>query len=164
METETEIYFYGHTSGKYACLSNFYPTIFKENGITYNCSEQYFMLQKCILFDPENKELMHQIITATNPSQIKHYGRCVNNFSEHVWIEHREKAMMDALMLKFTQNPDLQEILLGTGKKTLYEASKNDKIWGIGFYANDALQNKKKFGKNLLGKCLMEVRKRIGGK
>lgn len=158
METETEIYFYSHNAGKYTCFSNFFPVPFTENNITFNCTEQYFMFKKCIFFDPTNEELIKEILSSTNPSHIKSLGRSVRNFSEQSWMNYREKVMMDALMLKFTQNPDLEKILLETGNKTLYEASKNDRIWGIGFYANDALNNKHKFGKNLLGKCLMNVR------
>ena len=40
------------------------------------------------------------------------------------------------------------------------EASKNDKIWGIGYYDKDAIliTDKSKFGQNLLGNALMEIR------
>jgi predicted NAD-dependent protein-ADP-ribosyltransferase YbiA (DUF1768 family) len=44
----------------------------------------------------------------------------------------------------------------------LYEASKYDKIWGIGFYGIDAINaDKNKFGRNLLGKALMEIRNEL---
>jgi predicted NAD-dependent protein-ADP-ribosyltransferase YbiA (DUF1768 family) len=36
-----------------------------------------------------------------------------------------------------------------------------DKIWGIGFGENNAAKNKEKWGQNLLGVALMNVRKRI---
>ena len=53
----------------------------------------------------------------------------------------------------------IKEKLIATKPKTLYEASKNDKIWGIGYYANSAINTKKdKFGQNLLGKALMQIR------
>jgi len=46
-----------------------------------------------------------------------------------------------------------------TGNKNLYEASKTDKIWGIGFDADQAVKTDKKFyGTNLLGQALMTVR------
>ena len=40
------IYFYGHTKGDYGCFSQFYPCQFTENGITYQCAEQYMMARK----------------------------------------------------------------------------------------------------------------------
>jgi ribA/ribD-fused uncharacterized protein len=66
--------------------------------------------------------------------------------------------MLDALRLKFNQNEIIKQKLLETTPKILYEASKNDKIWGIGFYDKDAIHNKSKFGKNLLGNALMVIR------
>ena len=50
--------------------------------------------------------------------------------------------MLDALRLKFNQNEIIKQKLLETKPKLLYEASKNDKIWGIGFYDNDAILSK----------------------
>lgn len=158
LETHDEIYFYSHRSGKYACFSNFYPATFNENGVIFNCSEQYFMYQKCLLFDPENKELLAKILASTDPAKIKNFGRQVKNFNEHIWKNSRESAMYSAVTLKFSQNSKLKKILLDSGNKMLYEASQQDKIWGIGFYAGDALSNRHKFGMNLLGKCLARVR------
>jgi len=67
--------------------------------------------------------------------------------------------MLEALRLKFNQNETIKQKLLETKPKILYEASKNDKIWGIGFYDKDAIQtDKSKFGANLLGNALMEIR------
>ena len=46
-----------------------------------------------------------------------------------------------------------------TKPKILYEASKYDKIWSIGFYAEKAInENKNNFGLNLLGKVLKNIR------
>lgn len=46
--------------------------------------------------------------------------------------------------LKFSQNPELREILLSTGSKMIVEASPSDKIWGIGFDAEHAEENEDK--------------------
>lgn len=67
--------------------------------------------------------------------------------------------MKKALILKFSQNEDIKKILLETNNKILYEVSKFDKIWGIGYSPDKVINvDKNKFGKNLLGLCLMEVR------
>lgn len=163
METDTAIYFY-NLKNEYDYMSNFYKTSFiDKNNIQYNCSEQYFMYMKCILFDSDNTTLLTNILNETSPSRIKKYGRQVKNYDETVWTSCRELVMYDALQLKFTQNLDIQQKLINTNDKTLYEASKYDKIWGIGYYAPDAiaLMNSKKehqFGTNLLGQLLMKLR------
>jgi ribA/ribD-fused uncharacterized protein len=73
--------------------------------------------------------------------------------------------MVDGLISKFTQNPDILKILLDTEDKILAEASPYDKIWGIGFAEDDprAKYQSQWQGKNLLGKVLMRVRERIRG-
>lgn len=43
----------------------------------------------------------------------------------------------------------------------LEKASPRDRIWGIGFGAKNAGSQRKRWGQNLLGKCLMDVRDRI---
>ena len=70
--------------------------------------------------------------------------------------------MVNGLRLKFEQNLTIQALLISTENKILYEASKHDKIWGIGFYAEQAVQtNPNKYGTNLLGQALMVIRKEL---
>jgi ribA/ribD-fused uncharacterized protein len=142
-------------------LSNFYPSTFTVDKLTYNCSEQYFMKKKQELFDSTNLVLATKIMNETNPKNIKKYGRQVKNFSEETWNLHKRNAMYSGVFAKFLQNPDLKAKLLATGNKTLVEASPYDKIWGIGYTKLDALKNKDSWGQNLLGQVLMEVRSKI---
>lgn len=161
METVQDIYFYGQNDIKYGYMSNFYKTKFTDNnGITYNCSEQYFMYQKCLYFNPTNNTLLYNIINEENPKNIKRYGRQVKNFNDKLWNEVKYDIMIKALLYKFNQNNDIKNKLLNTGNKNLYEASEFDKIWGIGFsiYMLKTGIDKNKFGHNLLGKALMHVR------
>jgi ribA/ribD-fused uncharacterized protein len=53
--------------------------------------------------------------------------------------------------------------LLETKPKILVEASPYDKIWGIGLSIADAIKTPKSQwpGQNLLGKALVEVRKKL---
>jgi len=162
METDTEIYFY-NLKNKFNYMSNFYKTIFTDkDGIKYNCSEQYFMYHKCKIFDPKNNILLETIITETSATKIKKYGRQVQNFNDIFWKEKRYNIMLEALRLKFNQNEIIKQKLLETKPKILYEASKNDRILGIGYYDKDAIQiDKSKFGENLLGNALMEIRSEL---
>lgn len=159
METKESIYFY-KTNNKFDYMSNFYSCKFKDiNNIIYNCSEQYFMYQKCLLFESNNNKLLEKILVEKNPMLIKKLGRTIKNFDEKKWNEVCYNIMLDGLKLKFGQNKDIMDKLSKTEKKNLYEASKYDKIWGIGFYAENAIYiSKDKYGANLLGKCLMEIR------
>lgn len=70
--------------------------------------------------------------------------------------------MFDALLLKFTQNRHLVDLLIATGNRTLYEAAPRDRTWGIGFSAKDGLlTSPDRYGQNLLGKALMRVRQAL---
>lgn len=162
METVHSIYFYKVTEN-FGYMSNFYPCTFTDGTTTYNCSEQYLMAHKCKLFDPDNSELLNKILNETKPMEIKEYGRMVKNFNQTIWDEHKFNIMVNGLTLKFNQNSDIKEQLKATAPKTLYEAAKNDKIWGIGYSAKEVLSATKTltFGENLLGLALMKVRESL---
>ena len=67
--------------------------------------------------------------------------------------------MLNGLKLKFGQNKDIMDSLKSTKNKKLYEASKFDNIWGIGYYAYEAIKvDICNYGTNLLGKALEELR------
>ena len=162
METIDSIYFYSEFE-LFGAFSNFSTAYFTDkDGLRYNCSEQYLMLQKCLLFDQNNTELLRKITNSKSPAAIKLYGRQVKNFDENIWSQHKYKIMLQGLRYKFNQNPISEEMLLYTGNKIIYEASKRDAIWGIGYNIYEALRtNKENYGKNLLGKALMELRDEI---
>lgn len=162
MVTDTEIYFYG-LKNNFDYMSNFYKTNFIDNdGVKYICSEQYFMYHKCKTFDPTNNILLQTILTETSATKIKKCGRQVKNYNDIIWKEKRYNIMLEALRLKFNQNEIIKQKLVETRSKILYEASINDRIWGIGFYDHVAIhKDKNKFGQNLLGKALMEIRSEL---
>ena len=72
--------------------------------------------------------------------------------------------MVNGLRLKFSQNQTIRNKLIQTHPKMLYEASKNDSIWGIGFDAETAsTKDKTSFGSNLLGQALVQLRGELLG-
>lgn len=152
--------FYGHAKGPYRCFSNFYPCeIVGPNDIKYICSEQYIMAQKAILFGDNQAFLA--IINSSIPKNIKMLGRLVIGFNNEIWKKNRERIAEECLYLKFKQHSKIRQTLLGTGNKYIAECSPFDKIWGIGYGVNQALNHQNNWGKNILGLSLMKVRERL---
>lgn len=116
------------------------------------------MAHKAHLFNPDDPLQTTVIMNTADPREQKALGRMVPNFNEDVWNSHSYEIVKWGNYYKFTQDETLRDLLLGTGQRELVEASPRDKIWGIGFAANNAAKNRSKWGRNLLGKALMEVR------
>ena len=158
IETKDSIYFYRERDA-FGYLSNFYKSPFVSDGVKYWCMEQYIMKKKQEMFDPHNIDAAKSIMTSKSANAIKAMGRGIQNFNDEIWREHRECIAYDGIMCKFQQNESLLRQLLSTGSKRLYEATKNDKIWAIGFDPEDAVGiNPNRYGLNILGKALMRVR------
>lgn len=156
---ENIIYFFGEKND-YGCFSQFFQSKFiDENGIQFECCEQFMMYYKAKLF--ENTKIANKILQETKPKIIKNLGRKVSNFNENIWNENKKKIVYKGNYFKFTQNEKLKEILIKTENKILVEASPYDKIWGIGIDTKQAIEGKKWEGLNLLGNILMDVRKKI---
>ena len=98
-----------------------------------------------------------------NPRGIKALGREVKNWNEQLWNDHKEEIVTQANFLKFSQNPDLLHIMKEQKNLILVEGSPVDPIWGVGLHFDDdlILDEKNWKGQNLLGKCLMQARKKL---
>ena len=151
------IYFYGYQKNKeYSCFSNFYICNFEDEGINFFCSEQYMMYQKALLMGDDNSA--GKILRANSPFECKKLGRKVKPWDNDAWVNNRYNIVYNAVLLKFTQNQKLKEVLLKTDDLILAEASPYDKIWGIGLSKKKAEEGVEWKGLNLLGEVLMEVR------
>ena len=117
------------------------------------------MASKARLFR-DNRSLQ-KIMSETVPVKMKKLGGFVKSFDQKTWDENKFNIVVWANYYKFSQNHKLKEILLATGDREIVEASPRDSIWGIGFSAESAPFNRHKWGHNLLGKALMEVRQMI---
>lgn len=80
------------------------------------------------------------------------------NSRDQLWDEKRFEIVVNGNREKFQQNAELKTMLLETVGREIIEASAMDKIWGIGFSQVNAMKNKRRWGQNLLGKALMQVR------
>ena len=130
------------------------------DGITYNCCEQYMMYKKAMLFG--DAETAAEILNAKNSRDQKALGRKVRGFDSEVWDKHKNQIVFVGNLLKFSQNPELRELLRETGKLEIVEANGEDRIWGIGMYEDDPeILNRSKWGENCLGKAIMRVRDKL---
>lgn len=159
-------FFWGHTNkanepvGKFI-FSQWYPSPFKVNSITYKTAEHWMMAGKAKLFN--DLQTFNKIIEATTPKEAKDQGRQVKEFDATVWEQNCFAIVREGNWHKFTQNDGYKEYLLGTGSKVLVEASPVDPVWGIGL-PQDSPKATDPFswrGQNLLGFALMEVRDRL---
>jgi len=115
-----------------------------------------------------------EILKTSSPRKQKALGRDVDGHDEAKWFAVRSAIVRRGNILKFTQCTNvtsigvddgdagptpLRELLLATGDDHLVEASPFDRVWGIGYKAEEAMHvDKADWEENLLGKALMEVR------
>lgn len=139
-------------------LSNFHPSVFTIDGVTFSSVEQYFQYEKARLFS--DIECMQKIMQTNNPKEQKFLGNSCKRYDDNVWNLASINVMKKGLMAKFQQNEYLGKKLLATNGLYLAEASATDCKWGIGFGLGNPQANdlRKWRGQNLLGKLLMEVR------
>ena len=142
-------------------LSNWYPSIFALNGITFSSIEQYMMYRKAVCFGDE--KVAAQILATEDVAEIKALGRLVSGYDENLWNGVRQIVVYEGLLAKFSQNYDLMEQLKDTGQAFLAECAVKDRIWGVGLSMHDPnrLDRAKWRGQNLLGYALMMVRERL---
>lgn len=157
------LFFWGHrkpakgTVSK-SCFSQWYPSVFEFEGITYQNCEQWMMAHKAKAFN--DHDILTKILNTSDPSAVKKLGRVVRNFDPQVWDTIKFEVVIKGNFHKFSQNESFKNFLLATENKILVEASPYDKIWGIGLREEDtaAMNPNTWAGENLLGFALMQVR------
>lgn len=136
-------------------FSNWYMSDFTIDNITYNCGEQYMMHKKALYF--QDYKAASDVLKTDIPREQKKIGRKVKNYHNDFWCKVRFEIVKIGLKEKFNQNPDLKNYLLKYKDHIIVEASPYDRVWGIGYYDNEAISNIDNWGENLLGKVLMEL-------
>ena len=130
--------------GKYAFLSNFYPSEIIFNNNIYATVEHFYQAMKAT-----NEHDHNNIRLAYTPGHAKKLGKTIQLVSN--WNDIRNDIMLTGLRLKFNSTSVLYKKLLETRPNMLYEGNTwNDTYWGVD------LQTKK--GKNTLGILLMSIR------
>lgn len=134
-------------SGYYDFLSNFYKAGIVYEGRTYPTTEHFYQAYKAM-----NKNDHDEIRMVPGPGSAKKLGQKVTLRKD--WEDIKDSVMKMALLLKFTQHPELAKKLVDTGKVPLIEGNNwGDTYWGV---VNDG--SPLGLGFNMLGKLLMSVR------
>ena len=128
----------------------YYPI--EVNGIRFPTSEHYFQSQKLI-----GTPFLREICELPRPRQAFEYPRQphVSPWVRQDWQSIKDNVMYIALINKFTQYPELKQLLLETGDRKLVEHSPYDSYWGDGGDGK---------GLNRLGELLMKLRAAFRGK
>lgn len=153
LREEDYVFFWG------GIYSNWYPCNFVVDGIVYNCSEQYMMHQKALLFNDVDSAI--KIMATNSPRDQKAIGRKIKNYDQKLWDEKKYELVKTGCRAKFQQNFKLKNQIIKDNGKYIVEASPEDNIWGIGFDDYNAIKNRDKWGENLLGKLLTELAKEL---
>ncbi len=67
------------------------------------------------------------------PDEAKGMGNDENHPARSGWhTQIKDEVMLEVVRAKFTQHPELRELLLATGAAVLAENSQKDYYWGIG--------------------------------
>ncbi|KAG6910161.1 hypothetical protein DXG01_012610 [Tephrocybe rancida] len=135
-----------------------------EEEVHFPTTEHWMMLHKALLF--RDIEIARQIIASTSTAKgdmkrVKSLGRKVKNYNDATWKSHRTRIVVEGNLHKYRQNQELKDKLLATGDTEIAEAAPRDRIWGIGFGEKNAPGKYDKWGQNLLGKALVQVRQTI---
>lgn len=145
--------YFGRREQKYYEFSNFYKAPFLYKGNRFIDIEAAFQSEKCKT-DEEKK-----LFIPLSGSKAKSKGRSV--VLKPDWENVKFDVMLEAVREKFTQHPELGEILKSTGKEALVENTTgwHDNVWGM----CSCPKCIRKLHKNFLGVCLMKVRAELTG-
>ena len=130
--------------------------------LSFNCCEQWMMANKALLF--RDVYTFERIMEELSPKKQKALGREVVNYNQKMWDLYKYQIVLKGNLIKFYDNPDVQEFLLSFNVHTIFvEAAPWDKIWGIGLAPDDprALDIYKWEGENLLGMAIGATRKKL---
>lgn len=145
--------------GEMSTFSNFAPAPFALDNSEFAHVEQYYQYTKAV--HHEDSETADTIMALSDPLRIKALGDGIEGNS--AWMERRMLVLYEGVRAKFEQNLPLQEELLSTDGKHLYEAT-TDSYFGCGIgYDSKRWQLKDWGGENVAGLVLRKVRDELLG-
>uniref|UniRef100_A0A7S4GQD9 NADAR domain-containing protein n=1 Tax=Oxyrrhis marina TaxID=2969 RepID=A0A7S4GQD9_OXYMA len=167
----TEVLPFYRAKGPWSAFSNFHihtpfefevPEWCRPDGFPTTARLQFaeaaIMLCKAALM--QDRATFDALLCCETPADAKQLGRCVEKFDSDLWDAAVCSVAAAVVEQKFRKVPGLREVLVDSGSKLLAEATRNDRIWGIGIDVDDARvkQPAEWRGSNILGWALMEAR------
>lgn len=146
-----EIRFYRASEKPFGAFSNLYRREIEFEGGTFATSEHAYQAGK-----PRKPAVRKWLMDAPSPALLAMAAHGLYYWDVTPgWSTSKFDRMRAVLRAKFTQHPDLLELLLGTGEARLVEAATVDsevnRLWGE---VNGV-------GRNMLGELLMELRAKL---
>eukprot|EP00930_Biecheleria_cincta_P061768 TRINITY_DN47316_c0_g1_i1.p1 TRINITY_DN47316_c0_g1~~TRINITY_DN47316_c0_g1_i1.p1 ORF type:complete len:223 (+),score=32.71 TRINITY_DN47316_c0_g1_i1:19-687(+) len=123
----------------------FLPCRIEKEGIVYPSAEHFFQTHNTL--DWEQRKKMAQ----ASFESIYALGRCLNLRSD--WEVVKLRVMLDAAEMKYAQNSELREVLLGTRGDITFSPSAG--FWGV--------DHRTGCGENWNGRIHMAVKARLSG-
>ena len=128
----------------YGWLSNSAPYPISLVSKMWYTAEHYFQAQKF-----HDQAVQKEILKTRSAAEMIRIAANPKLRLRRDWKEVRVDCMQTAVRAKFTQIPDLKQLLLGTGDAELIAHTGDDSYWGDGGDGS---------GKNMLGLILMDLR------
>ncbi len=146
-----EIYFYRSNEKPYGAFSNLYRCTVVYEEQEFPTSEHAYQAGKA-----RKESVRNWILSAPSPALVAMAAHGLYTWDiAPDWSKVKFDRMRGVLHAKFSQHPELRELLLSTGNARLVECASVDspvnRLWG-------EVNGK---GKNMLGNLLMEVRERF---
>ncbi|KAK5126016.1 hypothetical protein LTR85_011371 [Meristemomyces frigidus] len=168
--TDKYVFFFGFEGPEpECCLQQWYPSVFtekkseggkeEEESLEFHTAEQYMMYHKALVMGDE--EIAQQTLECSTPAEAKALGRKVRNFDQNKWDASCDRIVEEGNYLKFSQDERMKRVLVGTEARGIVETSPNDRLWGVGYNSDEALEHVSEWGENKLGKALERVRERL---
>ena len=160
--TDNYVFFYKDWLSNYQ-KTKFWPDQDEAPLMYFTSTEQAFMYAKALFFN--DYEIANLILNTDNPNRCRQLGRYVRGYNDKEWDKVRYEIFYKYNLMKYTQDEKLQKMLLDPkfDGKVFVEASPIDNIWGIGI--GEDVENiedlEYKWGRNLLGKIITNIRNRI---
>ena len=139
-------------------FSNFHPSPFRLNNITYKTSEHFIQSEKAKHYGDSKTEIA--ILSCETALEAKRMGSKITKPKDTTeWKEVAKEICAPGIKEKFRQNTNLLLLLLSTNNQTLAEASL-DSTWGTGIpFRNEKCLEKREWkNTGILGEILMELR------
>lgn len=138
-------------SGTFRFLSNFWPAEVTFEEIAYPSVEHAYVAAKTL-----DLKLREEIRDIPKAGKVKALGRKITIRSD--WSDELRLTIIEPLVRqKFSNNPELKEMLLLTGDEEIVESN----YWHDNFFGSCTCEKCNNVGKNNLGKILMKVRSEL---